>query len=99
MRLSPISHRRPYDQRVRILLVEDEPKLAALLQRGLSERGDVVLVATTGAEALDLARSEELDVVVLDVMLPDTDGFAVCRTLRERAVWTPVLLLTARSTV
>jgi two-component system OmpR family response regulator len=84
---------------VRILLVEDEPKMAGLLERGLGERGDLVRVAATGADALDAACAEDFDVVVLDVMLPDTDGFTVCRTLRERAVWTPVLMLTARSTV
>jgi two-component system OmpR family response regulator len=84
---------------VRILLVEDEPKMAALLSRGLSEHGDVVRVAGTGSDALDAACTEAFDVVVLDVMLPDTDGFTVCHRLRERSVWTPVLMLTARTAV
>jgi len=73
--------------------------MAALLARGLAERGDVVRVAATGTDALDAACTQEFDVLVLDVMLPDRDGFAVCRELRERSVWTPVLMLTARTTV
>jgi two-component system OmpR family response regulator len=84
---------------VRILLVEDEPKMALLLRRGLTERGDVVEVATTGSDAVHLAAADEYDVVVLDVMLPDMDGFEVCRQVRSRHVWTPVLMLTARQAV
>jgi two-component system OmpR family response regulator len=82
--------------RMRALVVEDEPKMARLLRRGLTERGDVVEVAATGADALDLAVSTAFDVVVLDVMLPDLDGFEVCRRLRDSGVWAPVLMLTAR---
>jgi two-component system OmpR family response regulator len=84
---------------VRLLIVEDEPKMAMLLRRALTERGHVVGVATTGGYAVDLAASEEYDVVVLDVMLPDMDGFVVCRRLRALRVWTPVLMLTARDAV
>jgi two-component system, OmpR family, response regulator len=84
---------------VRILVVEDEPKMARLLRRGLTERGDVVGVAATGGSAVDLAATEDYDVVVLDVMLPDLDGFAVCRQMRSLGVWTPVLMLTARGAV
>ena len=81
---------------MRILIVEDEPKLARLLARGLGEEGHPADVATTGEEALWMAGAAAYDVIVLDVMLPGLDGFAVCRTLRERQVWTPVLMLTAR---
>lgn len=73
--------------------------MASLLRRGLTERGDVVEVATTGRDAVDLAAVEEYDVVVLDVMLPDLEGFEVCRQLRAFGVWTPVLMLTARHAV
>ncbi|WP_109509769.1 response regulator transcription factor [Nocardioides speluncae] len=84
---------------MRVLLVEDEAKLAALVARGLSEHGDVVDVVGTGAEALASASGGEYDVVLLDVRLPDLDGFRVCRQLRAAFVWTPVLMLTARTAV
>lgn len=85
--------------RVRVLLVEDEAKLARLVARGLTERGDVVDVAGTGAEGLSAARTGGYDVILLDVGLPDGDGFGVCRRLRTERVWTPVLMLTARTAV
>lgn len=81
---------------MRILVVEDEPKLARLLARGLAEEGHPADVAGTGEEALWMVDSGAYDAIVLDVMLPGLDGFAVCRRLRERKVWTPVLMLTAR---
>ena len=84
---------------VRVLLVEDEPKLARLLQRALAERGQIVEAVDTGEAALAAVRIEEFDVVVLDVMLPGIDGFATCRRMREERVWTPVLMLTARGAV
>jgi two-component system OmpR family response regulator len=84
---------------VRVLLVEDEAKLAALVARGLSERGHVVEVVATGFEAVTSARTGGYDVILLDVALPDFDGFRVCRGLREEKVWTPVLMLTARTAV
>jgi two-component system OmpR family response regulator len=64
---------------VRVLLVEDEAKLAALVARGLTERGDVVDVVGTGSQAVASALVGEYDVVLLDVRLPDLDGFQVCR--------------------
>ena len=82
-----------------ILVVEDEPKMARLLHRGLTERGDIVEVAPTGETAVALAMTEEFDVVLLDVALPGMDGFEVCRRLRAAKVWAPVLMLTARSAV
>jgi len=84
---------------VRVLVVEDEPKMARLLKRGLDEEGHPADVARTGEEALWMARSAAYDAIVLDVMLPGLDGFATCRELRAREVWTPVILLTARDAI
>jgi two-component system OmpR family response regulator len=80
-------------------VVEDEPKMATLLQRGLAEEGHTVDVAGRGEEALWMARAVAYDAIVLDVMLPGLDGIEVCRELRRQEVWTPVLLLTARDAV
>jgi two-component system, OmpR family, response regulator len=85
---------------VRVLLVEDEAKLARLVARGLTERGDQVTIAGTGGEALAaVSDEEEYDVILLDIRLPDMEGFEVCRRLRRSRVWTPVLMLTARNAV
>ncbi len=81
---------------MRLLIVEDEPKLAGLLRRGLQEEGHAADVAARGEDALWMARARPYDAIVLDVMLPDLDGFAVCRSLRDAEIWTPVLFLTAR---
>ena len=79
-----------------MLIVEDEPKLAGLLRRGLQEEGHAADVAARGEDALWMARARPYDAIVLDVMLPDLDGFEVCRSLRDAEIWTPVLFLTAR---
>jgi two-component system, OmpR family, response regulator len=84
---------------MRVLVVEDEVKMASLLRRGLVEEGHAADVARTGDDALWMAASVEYDAIVLDVMLPGADGFQVCRRLRERGVWAPVLMLTARDAV
>ena len=84
---------------MRILIVDDEPKLARLLARGLGEEGHAADVATTGEEALWMADAAPYDAIVLDVMLPGLDGFGVCKELRAREVWTPVLMLTARDAI
>jgi two-component system OmpR family response regulator len=84
---------------VRVLVVEDEEKLAGLLQRGLREEGHTADVAGRGEDALWMARATDYDVVVLDVMLPGLDGFETCRALRQAEVWAPVLMLTARDAV
>ena len=84
---------------MRVLVVEDEVKMGGLLKRGLAEEGHAADVARTGDDALWMAAAVEYDAIVLDVMLPGRDGFEVCRTLRERGVWAPVLMLTARTTV
>jgi two-component system OmpR family response regulator len=84
---------------VRALVVEDGPKMAALVRRGLVEEGYAADVAGTGEDALWMARSTAYDVIVLDVMLPGLDGFGVCRELRAGDIWTPILMLTARDGV
>jgi two-component system OmpR family response regulator len=73
--------------------------MSRLLERGLSEEGHVVDVAATGEDAIWMAQAAPYEALVLDVMLPGLDGLATCRALRERGVWTPVLMLTARDAV
>jgi two-component system OmpR family response regulator len=84
---------------MRVLVVEDEPKMAALLHRGLREEGIVSDLAPTAEDALWRVGEAHYDLILLDVTLPDRDGFDVCRALREREVWSPVLMLTARQAV
>ena len=84
---------------MRILVVEDETRMAALLKRGLEEEGDTVDVAATGTDGLHLATEFDFDAVVLDAMLPGMDGFEVCRRMRAGRRWAPVLMLTARDAV
>ncbi|TML65853.1 MAG: response regulator transcription factor [Actinobacteria bacterium] len=84
---------------MKVLLVEDDPKMAALVRRGLTENGNATDVAPDGEDALWMARAHAYDVIVLDVMLPGRDGFATCAALREGGVWVPVLMLTARDSV
>jgi two-component system OmpR family response regulator len=81
---------------MRVLLVEDEPRLAANLRRGLTAEGFVVEHARTGPDGLWLARENSYDVVVLDIMLPGLNGYDVCKQLRLEEIWTPVLMLTAK---
>ena len=73
--------------------------MASLLQRGLTENGNAVDIAARGEDALWMAAAHDYDAVVLDVMLPDLDGFATCGALRKAGVWSPVLMLTARDAV
>ena len=84
---------------MRILIIEDERKISAYIQRALQEQGYAVDGAYTGHEALDLAQYAEYDVIVLDILLPDLDGLSVCRALRARDNRTPILMLTARDTI
>jgi two-component system OmpR family response regulator len=84
---------------MRVLVVEDEAKMAALLRRGLIEEGHAADVAGQGEDALWLAEAHSYDAIVLDVMLPGLSGFETCRRLRNAGVWTPVLMLTARDSV
>jgi two-component system, OmpR family, response regulator len=84
---------------VRLLVVEDEARMAVLLRRGLTEEGYAVDVAGDGPEGLWMAQETDYDAIVLDVMLPGMDGLEVCRRLRAGRRWSPVLLLTARDSV
>jgi two-component system, OmpR family, response regulator len=86
-------------RRMRVLVIEDEVKLAAVIRRGLRGDGLAADVAITGEDAMWMAAATEYDAIVLDVMLPGMDGFEVCRRLRSDAVWTPILMLTARDAV
>jgi two-component system OmpR family response regulator len=82
-----------------VLVVEDEVKMAALVRRGLEREGYAVDLAADGPEALWSARERDYDAIVLDAMIPEPDGYAVCRTLRDEGRWAPVLILTARDSV
>jgi two-component system OmpR family response regulator len=84
---------------MRVLVVEDEVRTAALLRRGLAEEGFAVDTVADGLEAVWQATEVTYDVIVLDVMLPGIDGFEVCRRLRQARRWSPVLMLTARGAV
>ncbi len=79
---------------MRVLVVEDERRLAAGLHAGLAAEGFAVDVALNGTDGLWLARENPYDVLVLDLMLPGVDGFDICRTLRDEGTWTPVMMLT-----
>ncbi len=84
---------------MRILVVEDEPKVAAALQAGLQAEHYAVTTASTGEEGFYLANTEPFDLIVFDVMLPGRDGLEILKNLRHRGIQTPSLLLTARDTV
>lgn len=84
---------------MRVLVAEDDVRMAAALARGLRGEGMAVDVASTGAETLELASVTSYDAVVLDVMLPGGDGFDTCRRLRADGMWVPVIMLTARASV
>jgi two-component system OmpR family response regulator len=84
---------------MKILLLEDDVRLAGLITRGLRRDGNAVDTAGTVEDARWLATESVYDVLVIDVMLPDGDGFALCRELRAGGNWTPVLLLTARDAI
>jgi two-component system OmpR family response regulator len=84
---------------MRVLLVEDEARMASVISRSLVRQGLATDVAGDGERALWMAAAVDYDAIVLDVMLPGRSGFEVCRLLRERGVWAPVLMLTARDAV
>ncbi len=84
---------------MRVLIVEDELRMASLMRRGLVQEGLAVDVAMSGEDALWMAPASDYDVIVLDVMLPGISGFETCKQLRTKGVWAPVLMLTARDSV
>ena len=84
---------------MRLLFVEDEPRMASLIRRGLVGEGLAADIAGSGEDGLWMAEAHDYDAIVLDVMLPGLDGFETCRRLRSEGVWAPVLMLTARDSV
>ncbi len=84
---------------MRILLVEDDARIASFVSKGLRENSYAVDAAPDGEEGLYLASINAYDAIILDVMLPIKDGFAVCRELRKENIKTPILMLTARDAV
>ena len=83
----------------RILVAEDEPRIASFLDKGLRANGFAVTVVDDGDDAFHMADSDDFDLLILDVGLPGRDGFAVLRDLRERGRQLPVIILTARDSV
>lgn len=84
---------------MKLLVVEDEPRMLELLRRGLTEEGHNVTCASDGSEGWELVRAYEFDAVVLDVMLPKMNGFELAKRLRQERIATPVLMLTAKDSV
>lgn len=84
---------------VHILVVEDEPKVSDLIHKGLTDEHFQVDIAHTGARALALVGATSYDLLILDVMLPDIDGFDICRAVRSGGHSVPILMLSARSHV
>lgn len=82
---------------MRILVIEDEHRIANTIKKGLEQERFAVDIAYEGNEGFDLASSEEYDVIVLDLMLPGMDGLTICRQLRQKQIHTPILMLTAKS--
>ncbi len=83
----------------RILVIEDEPTITEFLKTGLAYESYEVIVALDGKTGLDLFREKEFDLIILDIMLPDIDGFEVCRRIRETGIETPILMLTAKKEI
>src|SRR5215475_7947576 len=81
---------------VRLLLVEDEQRLAAAIASGLAAEGFTVDAVSSGRDGLERATERRYDAIVLDILLPDLNGYEICATLRERQIWVPILMLTAK---
>ncbi len=81
---------------MRILIVEDDPKMAMVLRDALQRHAHRIVLAATGIDGLDIALHHEFESIILDAMLPGMDGFAVARSLRDAGIATPILMLTAR---
>jgi DNA-binding response OmpR family regulator len=86
------------DMATRVLVIEDEQKMADMIRRGVEEEGMEAEVAWDGETGLQAARSGNFDVIILDISLPDRDGFDIARTLRAEGSRTPIMMLTARDT-
>jgi len=84
---------------MRILIIEDDKELCATLKRGLTETGHVVDIVNDGISCIDFAKTTDYDIIILDIMLPDIDGLEVCRKLRDTALATPILMLTAKRSI
>src|SRR5690349_14765763 len=84
---------------MRVLVVEDDVRMANVIRRSLTKEGLATDVANEGKRAIAMATAVDYDAIVLDVMLPDTSGFEACKALRERGIWSPVVMLTAREAV
>ncbi|KKR72281.1 MAG: Response regulator receiver domain protein (CheY-like) [Candidatus Roizmanbacteria bacterium GW2011_GWB1_40_7] len=84
---------------MRILLVEDERRLSNVVKKGLTEEGFAIDTAFDGEEGQYLAESENYDLIILDIMLPKVDGLTICKELRAKNIKTPILMLTAKTTV
>jgi DNA-binding response OmpR family regulator len=82
---------------MRILAVEDEERLSEILQLGLTEHGYAVDIARDGETGLELARTNNYDAIILDILLPGMNGYRICAALREENIWTPILMLTAKA--
>ena len=89
----------PHSTRMKLLIVEDEARMADLLRKGLTEEGHMVTSASDGAEGFALAKAYEFDVLILDVMLPKLSGYDLAKRLRAEKISTPILMLTARDAV
>ena len=84
---------------MRILIIEDEKKIADFVKRGLKEEGYAPDVAHDGEEGHFLAKSNNYDLIILDLMLPKMDGITLCKKLRAERIATPIIMLTAKGTV
>ncbi len=95
----PISKDVIYNKPMRILIVEDDKKVGGFLKQGLQEEQYAVDVCRNGTDALYLAQINPYDAIILDIMLPGMDGFTVCREMRQKAILTPILMLTAKDEI
>ncbi len=84
---------------MKVLIVEDEHRIATSIQKGLIDEGFVADIAYSGDDGLDLASSVDYDVIILDLMLPGMSGLDVCKSLRVQEIYTPILILTAKSSL
>lgn len=94
-----LSSQQDSENRASVLVIEDEPTIIEFLRTGLTYEGYRVLVATDGNSGIDLARKNRVDIIILDIMLPDIDGFRVCQMLRSGGITVPIIMLTAKKDV